>query len=505
MDTSLKLGGRMTRRSFAVGSLASAVALSSARPLMGQEASPVATPVGVATEVLLTGLLDPRFIAIDGTDVYFTESGTGGDEPVFATPGAGTPEPADPVSATGLTGKLSRLSADGTVTEIVSDFRSYTFGTAGEIVGPAGVALDGAGYAYVAVGAPGPSISQIALTGDEGAVFRVDLASGEKTIIADILTYEIENNPDPVQVDSNLYGLTYVDGTIYVADAGGNAIYAIDAETGEFAPFAVTGGFPAEFLPETGNPGRGGARELDSVPSGLAIGPDGRIYASFTTGGPFPAGFAPIIAYTADGTPETYATGLTMSGGLDFASDGRLYVAIVSLDLINGAPGQIVRVEDDGSLTVIVDNVLFPAGIQFDDDDNLYVLEHVSVIPGGGQLVKYSGVTSVPAASPATPAASPVAEATPVAASTYHIDFVDTAFEPASIAIPADTDVEINFENKGFLAHDFALADPAIFSGVLGNGGTSSLTVNLAPGTYQYFCTQIGHRELGMVGTLTVA
>jgi uncharacterized cupredoxin-like copper-binding protein len=36
------------------------------------------------------------------------------------------------------------------------------------------------------------------------------------------------------------------------------------------------------------------------------------------------------------------------------------------------------------------------------------------------------------------------------------------------------------------------------------NGGTKTLSVELKPGTYKYFCTVPGHRMAGMEGTLTV-
>lgn len=36
-------------------------------------------------------------------------------------------------------------------------------------------------------------------------------------------------------------------------------------------------------------------------------------------------------------------------------------------------------------------------------------------------------------------------------------------------------------------------------------GGSKTLSVNLKPGTYTFFCSVPGHRQAGMVGTLTVS
>ena len=36
-------------------------------------------------------------------------------------------------------------------------------------------------------------------------------------------------------------------------------------------------------------------------------------------------------------------------------------------------------------------------------------------------------------------------------------------------------------------------------------GGSKTLTVNLKPGTYTFYCSVPGHRAGGMVGTLTVS
>jgi uncharacterized cupredoxin-like copper-binding protein len=35
-------------------------------------------------------------------------------------------------------------------------------------------------------------------------------------------------------------------------------------------------------------------------------------------------------------------------------------------------------------------------------------------------------------------------------------------------------------------------------------GGSKTLSLNLKPGTYKFYCTVPGHRQAGMAGTLTV-
>lgn len=502
---------RLNRRALAASGTAAAVSLKLGSSLRAQDATPIASDAatGTVAEVLLTGLADPRFIVIDGSDIYFTESGTGGDEDIFLNTSEGTPEPTEPISKAGKTGKVSKLAADGTVTAIASDLMSYTFGANGEIVGPAGLALDGSGAVYVAVGAPGPFVADLPRTGEEGVLVKIDIASGKRSVVADLIEWEITNNPDPVTIDSNPYGIDLLDGIVYIADAGGNSILAVDTASGELSTFAVPGGLAAEFLPESGNPGRGGARELDSVPSGVVTGPDGRIYVCYITGGPFPAGLAPVDAFSPDGTVERVVEGLTMTADIAFDSAGTMYASIASTDMINGGPGQIVRIEADGSQTVVVDGLALPAGIAFDENDNLYVLNKSSVIPGGGELIRYSGVTASPdgsgtATTPSTAATPAPAEDGAGGSTTFAIKMIDTAFEPSTLTIPANVDVTLAFENTGFLAHDFVLADPKMVSKVLGNGQTDEMTLNLPAGSYTFYCSQIGHRAAGMEGTLTV-
>ena len=66
--------------------------------------------------------------------------------------------------------------------------------------------------------------------------------------------------------------------------------------------------------------------------------------------------------------------------------------------------------------------------------------------------------------------------------------------------------VTIDFENPSAIEHDVAIEqngeELAVSERV--TEGSTSVTAELAPGTYTFFCTVPGHRAAGMEGTLTV-
>jgi uncharacterized cupredoxin-like copper-binding protein len=84
------------------------------------------------------------------------------------------------------------------------------------------------------------------------------------------------------------------------------------------------------------------------------------------------------------------------------------------------------------------------------------------------------------------------------------VSTVDLAFDPKTLTIPANTDVKVTVTNKGVLQHDFTIDELKVASKLLNGGESDTVTINAKPGTYQYYCSVPGHKEAGMVGTLTV-
>ena len=67
--------------------------------------------------------------------------------------------------------------------------------------------------------------------------------------------------------------------------------------------------------------------------------------------------------------------------------------------------------------------------------------------------------------------------------------------------------VTIDFDNPAPLEHDVAIEDQGgeeLADSEMIAESKTSVSVELAPGTYTFFCTVPGHREAGMEGTLTV-
>lgn len=363
-------------------------------------ASPAAPPLPPGATVLASGLLNPRFIATgDDGSLYVSEAGVGGDEPIMENPLGGGPEAtpvtdaaspaaAEPAGSRGFTGQVTKIAPDGTVSVLATGLASYLFGI--EPTGPAGITFAN-GMIWLAVGGSGPATATMDAIEYENTVVSIDPATGAVTLVADIGAFERSDNPHPATVDSNLYGISAApDGTIRVADAGGNAVYNVDPATGEFAVLAITEDIP---LPE----GAQGPPMLQAVPTGIAENPAGGIYVGLLSGGPFPPGAAKVLAVTDDGTISDFATGLTMVTDVEVGPDGNVYAVQISTNFLSEIPepGNVVRIAADGTSEIVADGIMLANGITFDADGNLYVVAGAVGMGGPmGMVLKFDGIAA---------------------------------------------------------------------------------------------------------------
>ena len=83
----------------------------------------------------------------------------------------------------------------------------------------------------------------------------------------------------------------------------------------------------------------------------------------------------------------------------------------------------------------------------------------------------------------------------------------DFRFNPSTITLKAGQPLQVTFQNSGEILHDFTvqqgLARPITIMEDGGKSGTATVTYD-KPGTYKFFCSQPGHDQAGMHGTITV-
>ena len=377
-------------------------------------------PVPAGCDVIAEGLVNPRGVAVgdDGT-LYVSEAGLGGDEVVTprgapeeapqvatpdavaveATPAEATEGEAGPPLTRGTTGQITQVTTDGTQSVLATGLASYSEG-----VGPSGLVVAD-GQVWVAIGGAGVALGLEPLE-TEDTVVRIDPASGEATVVAGLASYEIENNPDRTDINQNLYGMDLgTDGRLYVADPGGNALYAVDPATGEAAFVAVV---PTLSALTGATPEADPARERQSVPTGVGVGADGAVNVALLSEA-WPAAAPNVVRLAEDGSFESVASGLTGVVDLAAAADGALYATQIwsGFDGDVPLPGSVERILPDGSTETVLDGLFLPHGVAVDGAGNLYVtVNSIAFGPeAAGQLLRCEGIAGGQEGTAASPAA----------------------------------------------------------------------------------------------------
>ena len=258
-------------------------------------------------------------------------------------------------------GAITRLDPDGSRSVVVDLLPTLADGPEGAPAGPSAVIPDGADGLLFAVSearAKGfrevyrwrPGEHPVGITGQE--VLGI-------------------SPPNPL---TNPYDLAPAPGGgLFVSDAGANVIWRV-SPVGELALYA-------EF-PPLENPTGEGPSEMDAVPTGLALGPDGALYAAMLTGFPYPTGAA--LVYRLEdangdgdaldaGEASVAARGLTAATDVAFDAHGAMLVTEFSLDMralielgyaeAAQAPGRLVRVRSDGGLDALADDLVSPTAV----------------------------------------------------------------------------------------------------------------------------------------------
>jgi plastocyanin len=138
--------------------------------------------------------------------------------------------------------------------------------------------------------------------------------------------------------------------------------------------------------------------------------------------------------------------------------------------------------------------------------------EGATELPAGGEVPTpdASGAEGTPPGEQPSPQTTPPSEGAggaQGAGGTLELaaDPTQIAYDKSALASKPGA-VTIDFDNPSQISHDVAIArgSQEIAKSELITESQTSVTADLAPGEYVFFCTVPGHREAGMEGTLSV-
>ena len=326
------------------------------------------------SSIVADGLDNPRSLAFDADGaLYIAEGGTfnPGGPTILTSEGT--------VAAFGESGAITRVLG-GTQSRVVTSLPSLTVidgPNAGAATGPQGITFyNGTGYFITGLGAHPDQRADLGAGGENLASLFSFTAGGTATKIADLGSYELAQNPDGDQIDSNPFHLTAGPNGLLITDAGGNSLLNVTAD----GAISTVAAFPD-------------LAGVEAVPTGVAVGPDGAFYLGQLTGFPFTPGAADIFRIDPDtGETTVFASGFTNITDIAFSDDGTLYVLqFADAGVLGGPPGSIQKLNADGTHELVYGGLIAPTGLEVGADGALYVT-NFSPAPGIGQVLRIAAV-----------------------------------------------------------------------------------------------------------------
>jgi hypothetical protein len=344
--------------------------------LAGLTATAVVAATPAKLEVVATHLNNPRKLFV-GPDhaLYVVEAGTGGRDKCVGT---GTNR-----TCVGLSGSITRIRA-GRQTRVVTGLWSGALPSGRRAQGPADLivrrgvyhvllqngSIDSKGFNNL--GPDAATAGDLVTTPPGRAAPAVDF---------NFAAFEVAKNPDHGRgpgarfgnppIDSDPYAFVAYRGGFAVVDAAANDLLWI-GPNGKVSVLAV---FPTQTLKlsravgkQIGAPPSMTSISVQSVPSSIAVGPDGALYVGELTGVPFAPGSARVWRVVAGHRPTVYASGFTTIADLAFDGRNLLVLELSTRGLLSGtSPGALIRVTPARAKSVLASRgLLYPTGVAVD-------------------------------------------------------------------------------------------------------------------------------------------
>ncbi|MDB9372735.1 ScyD/ScyE family protein [Nodularia sphaerocarpa] len=340
--------------------------------------------------------------------LYITESGTGGNG-ACVPPASGEGDPL----CYGSNGVVSVID-NGEIKPVLTDLPSLALPDGQRAAGPRDIQFDATGQPYVLLGyGTNPTYRESLGETGLGTIIVPDFESNSWRSIADISNYELVNNPDGDDLNSNPLKILIDGNQLVTVDSAANDLLRVNTDGSDlqaltvlptqtltnpvFPPSLTPSNEPEQVPTQTEAPPL--EVSIQSVPTGIAKGLDGAYYISEYTGFPFPEGGANIYRLGDDGIPTIYAEGFTQLMDLEFDQDGNLY----ALQYANESgwkgnqDGALIKIAPDGDRTTILsgNGLESPSALTISPDGAVYIANRGDR-PGEGQIIRIDHIQSVP-------------------------------------------------------------------------------------------------------------
>jgi hypothetical protein len=328
--------------------------------------------------VVADGLQFPRgFTFGPDSAIYVAEAGTpeGNDSSTVGLC-AQVPAPIGPWKG-GSTGRISRVTMDGTRTTVISGLPSAST-PRGDVAGVADVAfISGRLYALVTAGCSHGHPNE------PSSVLRIYRNTGTASQVVNLSRWianhpAASTNPADFEPDGNWYSMV----------ASVDRLFLVEANQGNLVRVRPD-------LQKTSLVADISATEDHVIPSGLAnSGTDNSLYVGELTTIPAYASAASVLRYSRAGTIVSRLDGFTAITGVAADSSGNVYVlesftcpsTASCYPMVGG--GRVIKVGADGSRTPIAIGLSFPTALRMGPDGALYVANFSYGQPNVGQILR---------------------------------------------------------------------------------------------------------------------